>query len=106
MENEKLQLSRKMLLCWHNTTSTTTSSLYTPSTIYVSTMISFKSILSLLMMLVFVTSAVAKKEEEDQALRDLQIGMAGLKEASNNPALLAQLMRDMQVRVVMGKRME
>jgi hypothetical protein len=42
--------------------------------------------------------AVAKKkDEEDQALKDLYTGMAGLKEAANNPALLAQLMRDLQV---------
>ena len=40
------------------------------------------------------------KEDEDvtaQAIRDMQAGMAGLKEASKNPAMLAQLMRDLQV---------
>jgi uncharacterized membrane protein len=34
---------------------------------------------------------------DDEALRDLQIGMQGLKEAANNPELLAQLMHDLQV---------
>mmetsp|Transcript_7079 Transcript_7079/g.10162 ORF Transcript_7079/g.10162 Transcript_7079/m.10162 type:complete len:200 (+) Transcript_7079:160-759(+) len=33
---------------------------------------------------------------EEQAMKDLQVGMAGLKEASKNPALLAQLMQDLQ----------
>ena len=32
-----------------------------------------------------------------QAMRDMQAGMAGLKEAANNPAMLAQLMRDLAV---------
>ena len=35
--------------------------------------------------------------QQDDALRDIQLGMAGLKEAGGNPALLAQLFRDMQV---------
>jgi hypothetical protein len=35
---------------------------------------------------------------DDEALRDLHIGMQGLKEAAQNPALLAQLMQDLQVR--------
>jgi hypothetical protein len=38
-----------------------------------------------------------KKDQEDQAMKDLYLGMSGLKEASQNPALLAQLMRDLQV---------
>ena len=37
------------------------------------------------------------KEEDDEALRDLYTGMAGLKEAASNPQMLAQLMRDLQV---------
>merc|ERR1712232_275369 len=43
--------------------------------------------------------ACARREDEDasaQALKDLHTGMAGLKEATQNPALLAQLMRDLQ----------
>lgn len=48
-------------------------------------------------MVCLMTSFAAKKEEEESALRDLQIGMAGLKEAASNPALLAQLMRDLAV---------
>lgn len=48
----------------------------------------------------FVAFSVAKKDEEDptaQAIKDLKLGMAGLKEAASNPAMLAQLMQDMQV---------
>ena len=45
--------------------------------------------------LLFVPSVFADNED---ALRDLQIGMAGLQEASRNPAMLAQLMQDLQVR--------
>ena len=64
------------------------------------TMQFFKSLYSLLVVLACVVAVtVAKKntEEEDQALKDLYTGMAGLKEAANNPAILAQLMRDLQV---------
>ncbi len=61
-------------------------------------MLSFKLILSCFLLLAcLVTTSLAKKEEEESALRDLQIGMAGLKEAASNPALLAQLMRDLAV---------
>ena len=47
-----------------------------------------------------VSVTYARREDEDasaQALKDLHTGMAGLKEATQNPALLAQLMRDLQV---------
>jgi hypothetical protein len=58
----------------------------------------FKPLYSLLIVLVcLIATTVAKKEEEEQALKDLYTGMAGLKEAAQNPALLAQLMRDLQV---------
>jgi hypothetical protein len=59
----------------------------------------FKSIYSLLLVLacLFAGSYAKKKEQEDQALNDLYAGIAGLKEAAQNPALLAQLMRDLQV---------
>ena len=43
------------------------------------------------------TEAKKKDEEKNQAMRDMQSGMAGLKEAANNPAMLAQLMRDLAV---------
>jgi hypothetical protein len=51
------------------------------------------------MLVCFLTVSFAKKDDEEtaQAIKDLQTGMAGLKEASSNPALLAQLMRDLQV---------
>ncbi len=45
-------------------------------------------------------SAEAKKKDEEAAqaaMRDMQAGMAGLNEAANNPAMLAQLMRDLAV---------
>jgi hypothetical protein len=59
----------------------------------------FKSFYSILVVLVCLFAVVyaKKKEQEDQALNDLYMGMAGLKEAAQNPALLAQLMRDLQV---------
>ena len=65
-------------------------------------MMSLKSILSLFMLVacLFTVSFAKKKDDDDaaaRAARDLQMGMAGLKEASQNPALLAQLMRDLQV---------
>jgi hypothetical protein len=39
-----------------------------------------------------------KKVDPAQAMRDMQIGMSGLKQAGEDPEMLAQLMRDMQVR--------
>jgi hypothetical protein len=67
-----------------------------------SNMISIKNLLSLLFLLVSVaTTAFARRKDDEeaaqQALRDLQIGMNGLKEAGSNPAMLAQMMRDLQV---------
>lgn len=66
-------------------------------------MMSIKSILTVFMLFacLFTVSFAKKKDEEDaaaRAARDMQMGMAGLKEAASNPALLAQLMRDLQVR--------
>jgi hypothetical protein len=58
-------------------------------------LISIKTGLSIVAMLL-APSAFA----DDESLRDLQIGMQGLKEAAQNPALLAQLMQDLQVRCV------
>jgi hypothetical protein len=65
----------------------------------------FKSIISILTVSGLFVVSHAKKDEEDvvaRALRDMQAGMAGLKEASNNPAMLAQLMRDLQVSVLIA----
>lgn len=61
----------------------------------------FQSIFFLLLVFscLFALASGARKDDEDassQALKDLQTGMAGLKEATNNPAVLAQLMRDLQ----------
>jgi hypothetical protein len=38
-----------------------------------------------------------KGDPKEDALRDMKIGMAGIQQAGDDPALLAQLMRDMQV---------
>jgi hypothetical protein len=63
-------------------------------------MMSLKSILSFFLVLMCLTTLpAAKAEEEDAALRDLQIGMQGLKEAAKNPVMLAQLLRDLAVRI-------
>ena len=54
-----------------------------------------------------VSGAVAKKKDTNKesdeeaaarAARDLHAGMANLKDATQNPAMLAQLMKDLQVR--------
>ena len=64
----------------------------------------FRSLFSLLLAFscLFAVTGARKNDEDTtaQALLDLQAGMAGLKEATQNPALLAQLMRDLQVRFV------
>ena len=62
-------------------------------------MISLKTIFSLLFLVSSIAnSALAKKkDDEEQALRDVQLGLQGLKEATQNPAMLAQMMRDLQV---------
>jgi hypothetical protein len=64
-------------------------------------MMSLKFILSLFMLLTcFVVVTVAKKNKEEEtahAIRDMKMGMAGLQEAASNPAVLAQLMKDLQV---------
>jgi hypothetical protein len=41
---------------------------------------------------------VVRAQDDNSVLRDVQMGMAGLMEASKNPEVLAQLMRDMRVR--------
>lgn len=41
-------------------------------------------------------------DDQQQALRDMQIGMEGLFRASKDPAMLAQLMEDLQVRMPRG----
>ena len=46
-----------------------------------------------------VASPVLAQDPKQDALRDLQVGMQGLKQAANDPELLATLMRDLAVRV-------
>jgi len=52
----------------------------------------FKTILSFSLLL----AAPVFSQSDEEALRDLQVGMAGLQEAAKNPALLAQLLQDLQ----------
>ena len=69
----------------------------------INTMKLFKSLVSLTLATscLFAFSEGKKKDEDAtaQAIKDMQAGMAGLKEASKNPAMLAQLMRDLQVSI-------
>ena len=60
-----------------------------------------KFLKALVSSLLFLAPAVCVlvDDESERAMRDLQIGMAGLKEAAQNPELLAQLMHDLQVRL-------
>jgi len=52
-----------------------------------------------LVSLAILSAPVAFADDQQRdAMRDLQIGMEGLKEAASNPQLLAQLMHDLQVR--------
>ncbi len=60
----------------------------------------FRSIVSVTLAVSSLFVATHAKKDDDataQAIRDMQIGMAGLKEAASNPAMLAQLMRDLAV---------
>jgi predicted small secreted protein len=41
---------------------------------------------------------VSAQNGADEALRDMQIGMQGLQAAAKDPAMMAQLMADLQVR--------
>ena len=61
---------------------------------------------TLFIVLAFIAAVASAKstEEDDEALRDLYTGMAGLKEAASNPQMLAQLMRDLQVSDTIWKK--
>lgn len=50
-------------------------------------------------LLLSATACHAQDKKKD-ALRDMQIGMEGLQMAGEDPAMLAQLMQDMQVRPI------
>lgn len=54
-------------------------------------------LLKTLLSLAVLSAPVLADDAKDDALRNMQIGMQGLKEAANNPQLLAQLMHDLQV---------
>lgn len=53
---------------------------------------------SLLILLSSGSSIVSAQNAAEQALRDMQIGMQGLQAASSDPAMMAQLLADLQVR--------
>jgi len=53
---------------------------------------------------VLLTLGLARAQDGNDALRDMQIGMQGLMEAQKDPAMLAQLMQDLQVRFVQGTK--
>jgi hypothetical protein len=44
---------------------------------------------------------VRGRDPQADAIRDIQMGMAGMKQAAQDPVLLAQLMQDLQVRFSM-----
>jgi len=54
-----------------------------------------KTLFSFLLLLLVVAFCAAQDAKD--TLQDIQLGLQGLKEAASNPALMAQLMRDMQV---------
>jgi hypothetical protein len=58
-------------------------------------MILLRRILPSILLLLWGASA---QNAAEQALRDMQIGMQGLHQAASDPAMMAQLMADMQVR--------
>lgn len=53
---------------------------------------------SFLVGLTVMAGVATAQDAAAEALRDMQIGMQGLKQAGSDPALLAQLMQDLQVR--------
>jgi predicted small secreted protein len=53
---------------------------------------------SLLLLLSSTSSIVSAQNAAEDALRDMQIGMQGLQAAASDPAMMAQLMADLQVR--------
>lgn len=61
-------------------------------------MIFRRSILSIAVGLLLSASTGFAQED---AIRDMQVGMQGLKQAGEDPAMLAQLMQDMQVSLVL-----
>lgn len=63
----------------------------------------FKTLLTASFMLCFsVASAqdyVRGQDPQADAIRDMQTGMAGMQQAAKDPVLLAQLMKDLQVKI-------
>jgi redox-regulated HSP33 family molecular chaperone len=45
-----------------------------------------------------VSATACHAQNRENALKDMHIGMQGLQQAGEDPAMLAQLMQDMQVR--------
>jgi len=65
--------------------------------------ISLKSIVSAFGLTILLTGSSAQDEyvrgrdPQADAIRDIQLGMAGMKQATQDPVLLAQLVQDLQV---------
>ena len=53
------------------------------------------------MCLTTTTVAQQQQEHHHDPLRDIQIGMQGLAQAGKDPAMMAQMLQDMQVRIVL-----
>ena len=72
-------------------------------------MMLFQTIITITLVISSLFVLSHAKDDEDvtaQAIRDMQAGMAGLKEASKNPAMLAQLMRDLQVSLIWSSKIQ
>jgi len=61
-------------------------------------------LLSLVCALALAVATVRADDEQHDPLRDVQVGMQGLMQASQDPALMAQLVQDMQVRRFVSTR--
>lgn len=69
-----------------------------PSMIFRSTVATVLA--STICLVLLVWPSVSAQQLDGTALRDIQVGMEGLMEASKDPMILAQLMKDMQVRTM------
>jgi hypothetical protein len=80
------------------TLSSTTAALTKTHTTFPTTnFITMKFLKTTLAFSVLLFAPVSAQNKEADAMRDLQLGLQGIQEAAKNPALLAQLMQDLQV---------
>jgi hypothetical protein len=57
----------------------------------------FKSVFSSLFLIFSLVSGQEEYDPQAAAIRDMQLGFAGLQQATSDPVLMAQLMQDLQV---------